>query len=408
MQTMLYNFGLAVLRLLLPFMAFFNKKARLFYKGRKNILNNIEKSLSKNNASICWMHCASVGEFEQGLPVVELLKLQYPGLKVLVTFFSPSGYEGVNHPAIDYKFYLPYDTPLQAAQFVQLVQPLMALFIKYEFWYHHLAQLKKNNIPVFSVSSIFRPSQAFFKWYGGWHRRMLHNFTYFGVQDEDSLNLLKSMGITQAALTGDTRFDRVLKIKETPAQFNNIEEFAGNRKVFMVGSLRPEDDAVVLPFIKSCTNYAFIIVPHDITEGHIKAIKNKLPQAVRYSQYTGEQAGHILIIDAIGMLSRLYRLAHLAYVGGGFSDGIHNILEPAVYHIPVFFGNKKYKKYKEANDLIARKAAFAVSSSQELATLVTHTEQNYTQVSKQVAQYVQSNRGAAEKMVALINRYTTW
>ncbi len=390
---------------MLPLLAKLSDKIDLFYQGRKNLISNIKSQLANNQSDLFWVHCSSVGEFEQGLPVIELLKKKNPTWKVVVTFFSPSGYEAVQHETVDYKFYLPIDTPRNAQQFIEGVKPQMALFIKYEYWYHFLQALKKRNIPTYSVSSIFRPTQAFFKWYGGWNRKMLKQFSYFMVQDQPSLELLKSIGLNNAQLTGDTRFDRVLKIKEDTLRFPEIETFIGDRKVFIIGSLRPEDDETIFTFVTSNPNYTFIIAPHDITEKHISKIEEAIPSTVRHSQLTSNSEGNVLIIDSIGKLSRLYRLASFAYVGGGFSDGIHNILEPAVYHIPIFFGNQQYKKYKEATDLVGLQAAFPVTNANDLSEKLKKLEKpnHLTSVRTHIEKYVNSNLGASEKVVNIIN-----
>ena len=391
---------------MLPLLALVNGKIKLFYEGQKIILSKIEFALRNNDNHLFWVHCSSVGEFEQGLPVIELLKKQNPTWKVVVTFFSPSGFESVNNPTIDYKFYLPLDTRFNAKQFIKLVNPKIALFIKYEFWHHFLKELKAKNISTYSVSSIFRPTQAFFKWWGGWNRSMLSQFTYFMVQDKISLELLKNIGISNAQITGDTRFDRVLKIKEDTLRFPEIENFISNKKVFIVGSLRPEDDETVLPFIKNNSKYRFIIAPHEITEKHISKIENALGSTIRHSQLPQKSDANSIIIDSIGKLSRLYRLANFAYIGGGFSDGIHNILEPAVYNIPIFFGNRHFKKYKEAIDMVNLKAAFPVSDATDLTNKVKALEdtRELARVYKQIERYIGSNIGASEKVANIINQ----
>lgn len=407
MRTFLYGALLFVTQLVLPILALFSPKLALFRSGRKGLLKNLKNTLSDNTAPIIWMHASSVGEFEQGLPVVELLKQSFPRWKVLVTFFSPSGYEAVNNPIIDYKFYLPLDTSKNVKEFIDSVDPKMALFIKYEFWFNYLKELNKREIPTFSVSSIFRPTQIFFKSAGAWNRKMLHAFTWFMVQDQQSLDLLQSIDLTNATITGDTRFDRVLKIKDDPTRFPEIEAFCAGRKVFIVGSLRPEDDTVVFEFVKAHPDLKFIIAPHEITEKHMLKIEQHVANCVRHSKLTDEgNANNVLIIDSIGKLSRLYRLADFAYVGGGLSDGIHNILEPAVYNIPVFFGNKYYKKFKEAVDLAAIGGASPVANASHITDVLKQfeDEQNLEQVRKSIEGYVNANRGAAEKVASLIEK----
>ncbi len=406
MRTFLYNVSIQLLKVLLPLLARFNQKINHFYQGRKNILAHIQSDLANNKQDVFWVHCSSVGEFEQGLPVIELLKKEHPTWCVVVTFFSPSGYEAINHSIIDYKYYLPYDTKSNASSFIDIIKPQIALFIKYEYWFHFLNQLHSRNIPTYSVSSIFRSSQTFFKWYGGWNRTMLRKFSYFMVQDEPSVKLLNSIGITSISLTGDTRFDRVLKIKEDPIKFSEIIDFINDRQVFLVGSLRHEDDELIFKFIKANPQYVYLIAPHDITEKHIIKIEHELASTIRHSKLTGSNNKNSLIIDSIGKLSRLYRLANFAYIGGGFSDGIHNILEPAVYNIPIFFGNKYYAKYKEAVDLVALKAAFPVADLQELTIAIKKLENPLmlANVSASINNYVKSNEGAVQKVVDVINK----
>lgn len=390
---------------MLPLFAKFSTKAGLFYKGRKDLLPQISEALANNKAPLFWVHCSSVGEFEQGLPVIELLKEGHPTWKVVVTFFSPSGYEAVNHPIIDYKFYLPVDKKSNARQFINLIEPEIALFIKYEFWYHFLNELSKNQIPIYSVSSIFRYSQTFFKWYGGWNRKMLRKFTHFMVQDETSKELLRSIGIHKVTQTGDTRFDRVIELKQEGVCFPEIDSFIGDKKVFIIGSLRLEDDEIIFPFVNANPEFTYIIAPHDITEKHIKKIEKSVLSTVRHSALNANSNKNVLIIDSIGKLSQLYQLADFAYVGGGFSDGIHNILEPAVYNIPIFFGEKHYKKYKEAVDLIRLEAAFPVQNSTSLEILVNKLANpvQFEIVSQKMERYVKSNEGAARKVAFIIN-----
>ncbi len=405
MRTALYNLSIQLLKLLLPLGAKFSAKIALFYRGRKNLLTNIQADLSTNTNTLFWVHCSSVGEFEQGLPVIELLKKEQPAWKVVVTFFSPSGYEAVNHPIIDYKYYLPYDTAQNASRFIELVNPRLAIFVKYEYWYHMLTALRAKQIPAYSVSSIFRPTQTFFKWFGGWNRKMLAHFTHFMVQDQQSVKLLNSIGLTNATQTGDSRFDRVLELKTSEVKFPEIEDFTSNKTVFIIGSLRAEDDDVIFSFINANPQFTYIIAPHDITEKHMSKIELALKSTIRHSNLTPQSKKKTLIIDSIGKLSKLYQLANFAYIGGGFSDGIHNILEPAVYNIPIFFGNKHYKKYKEAVDLIALEAAFTVENAADLTKAVNHinNEQELIKLSSRIENYVNSNTGAAQKVVTIIN-----
>ncbi len=409
MRTPFYNFSIVILQLLLPIIAPFSTKIKLFYRGRKNQFAKIESDLKNNSNELFWVHCSSVGEFEQGLPVIKLIKKEHPTWKVLITFFSPSGYETIHNKEIDFKYYLPNDTANNARRFISLIKPEMALFIKYEYWYHYLKELKQQQINTYSVSSIFRPTQAFFKWYGGWNRKMLKQFTYFMVQDQASLELLKSIGLNNATLTGDTRFDRVQQLKEDTLRFPEIEKFIKYHKVFIIGSLRPEDDDTIFNFVASNENFKFIIAPHDITENHISKIEASIPSTVRHSNLSNKVDYNVLIIDSIGKLSRLYRLANFAYIGGGFSDGIHNILEPAAYSIPIFFGKNHFKKYKEATDLISLQAAFPVENTTDLIQKLKQLEDpnKLSTVCATIEKYVNSNIGASKKVLHIINQQAT-
>lgn len=406
MRTLFYNTLIFLSRLLLPLASIASPKVKLFYRGRKGLIKDLKQSVSKSSSPKIWVHCSSVGEFEQSLPVIELLKKSHADWEVVVTFFSPSGYEAVNNSLIDYKYYLPLDSPSNAKGFIEAVHPKLAIFIKYEFWYNFLKELKRREIPTFSVSSIFRPTQVFFKSIGGWNRRMLKAFDHFMVQDKSSLELLKSIGLKNASITGDTRFDRVLKIKEDTTRFPEIESFCANKKVFIVGSLRPEDDEVVFKFVNDHPELTFIIAPHEITERHMSKIELAINGCVRHSRMSeADYSKKVLIIDSIGKLSRLYRLADFVYVGGGFSDGIHNILEPAVYNIPVFFGNEHYLKYKEAVDLASIGGAFPIESAAQLSEKLIKLEDKtvLAEVKANIEKYVNSNRGAAQKVVDLID-----
>ncbi len=407
---LLYKTGLFFYALAARLAALFNSKVRKWLHGQGQVWQQLANlSEQATGQPVLWFHCASVGEYEQGRPLMAAIRQQYPRYRILVSFFSPSGYEAMQpDEVVDYKAYLPLDSADHARRFIRAVQPHAAFFIKYEFWYYYLHELKRQKIPVFSVSAIFRPNQLFFKWYGSFYREMLTCFTHFFVQDNPSLHLLGQLGLP-ATLSGDTRIDRVLTIRDSPADLPLIEVFAREQQVMVIGSLRQEDKEVVFSFIRQQTALRFIVAPHEITTSMLTELTSALPGSVRYSEL--QDAPHdkqVLIIDNIGMLARLYRFGQLAYVGGGFSDGLHNILEAAVYGIPVFFGNKAYYKFKEAHDLIELGAAFAVKDSRELAEKVHELQQEpqyKQQIKERLNEYMEKNRGATDRIMTVLQPY---
>lgn len=368
-----YNIGIraytAAIRLASPF----NEKAALWTQGRKGIRNRI-KAVSREAGRLIWFHAASLGEFEQGRPVIEALKQQQPDTKILLTFFSPSGYEvRKNYQEADYIFYLPADTPANARLLIGHFKPDAAVFIKYEFWYNYLHELHRQHIPAYLISAVFRPAQAFFKPWGGLQRKMLHCFTRLFVQDAESVRLLASAGISCAEQTGDTRFDRVKQIAGQSRNIETVEAFLNGAPAVVCGSTWPPDEELLLSYISDYRGtYKWIIVPHEIGESHIRNIQEKCrKKTARYSAWkTGnDSSAEVLIVDCIGLLSSLYRYGRLAYIGGGFGAGIHNTLEAAVYGIPVLFG-PRFRKFREAVELAAQGGAFPVKDATELREIL--------------------------------------
>lgn len=408
---MLYNVSIFLLRAAYRLAALFNQKARAFVSGRASFFDSFSSALQNNTSPLIWFHCASVGEFEQARPVMEALRAQWPHYKLLLTFFSPSGYElRKNYSGADYIFYLPWDTPANSRRFVEVAKPVMAVFIKYEFWLNYTLELKKKNITIVSVSSIFRPDQVFFKSYGERLRKILRSFTYFFVQNQQSKELLKSIGITNVTITGDTRFDRVKQIISQGTPIPIAEKFKADQRVFVIGSCWAEDLNVMAPFIQDHQHLKFIIAPHEIHESFLKEIENSLQvKYVRYSQAGDNIEDYtVLIIDNIGMLSRLYRYGEFAFVGGAFGKGLHNILEAACYGIPIFFGNKNYQKFQEANDLIMRGGAFEVGDYADLKTkyeMMMNRPENYMLACEVTKSYVEENLGATKKIVEYCTPY---
>ena len=383
----------------------FNQKARALVSGRKNLLTSVRHQLASNTAPLVWIHCSSLGEFEQGRPIIERLRKDFPAHKILLTFFSPSGYEvRKNYAGADHVFYLPFDTPSNARKWVEVTKPTLAIFVKYEFWYNFTEALKKAHVPLISVSAIFRPEQMFFKKGGGVYRRILKNVSYFFVQNQTSAKLLHDVGITNVTVAGDTRFDRVHEITSSKEKILVADQFKSDEKVMVAGSVWPEDMEVLMPFINE-TPIKFIIAPHEITETSLNDIeKNVVGKTVRFSKTVSDEElerAKVLLIDNVGMLSKLYRYGEFAFVGGGFGKGLHNILEAACYGIPVFFGNRNYQKFAEANELIMQGGAFEVSEFADLREKyeMVNTPENFMLACEVTRNYVLANLGATEKIV---------
>ncbi len=412
---MLYNLSIRLYVLLLNILSPFHPKAKKWVDGRKNIFNLLELSIGKRprNQALAWFHCASLGEFEQGRPVIEAFRAEYPNVKILLTFFSPSGYEvRKNYPIADYIHYLPADTPENVSKFLSIVQPSLVFFVKYEFWKNYLSALHNQNIPCISFSTIFRPNQVFFKFYGSSYRKILTYFSHFFVQNQQSKDLLQSIGIHAASISGDTRFDRVKQIAQSQPSNSIVERFKQNRQIFIIGSAWQQDMDVLIPFInqfQSRQDFAFIIAPHEIHPPQISDWQKQLfAQSICYSDI--QESIHlidyqILIINNVGILSSLYQYADYAFIGGSFGKGLHNILEAATFGMPIFFGNKSYQKFKEANDLRQRNGAFCIANMNDLNNIFNQLDQN-TDKKKQVAavckQYVLENTGATTQILAFV------
>lgn len=396
-----YNIGIRAYNTAVRLAAPFNEKAALWLKGRKNIRKQIA-AIPRGSKRLIWFHAASLGEFEQGRPVMEALKKEQPDTQILLTFFSPSGYEiRKNYNGADHILYLPADTPGNARFFIRRLKPDAAVFIKYEFWYNYLHELSKQNIPVYLISAIFRKEQPFFKNWGGLHRKMLHFFTRIFVQDNESVQLLASIGIKNTELTGDTRFDRVKQIATQAKNIGKIERFLDKTSAVVCGSTWPPDEEILIHYINQYRGtYKWILTPHEIGENHIKSIMEKCKKKI--VRYTDESADYssadVLIIDCIGLLSAIYRYGKIAYIGGGFGVGIHNTLEAAVYGIPVIFG-PKYRKFKEAVSLIREGGAFTIQNGHELSAILDSLIENPEiagTAGKKATAYVDSQLGATE------------
>ena len=407
-MKLLYDLGILLYSFGAWIASFFDEKAKKFVEGRKNVFDLLSEKMDPN-AQYVWIHAASLGEFEQGRPIIEKLRITNPEYKILLTFFSPSGYEvRKNYEGADVVCYLPMDTSWNVKRFLSIVHPSYAIFIKYEFWMNYLSYLKKNGIPTYIVSAIFRKSQAFFQWYGRWYCNILKNFTHLFVQNQESKDLLASVGIQNVSLAGDTRFDRVADIAAKSKQLPIIESFVGDAKVFIAGSSWPKDEDILIPYINEHPEIKFIIAPHEIHSEHIDSITAKLKRPyVLYTTTNEEEAksAECIIINCFGLLSSIYRYGQVAYIGGGFGVGIHNILEASVYGIPVLFG-PNYHKFKEAVDMIERGGAYSISNATEFAKLMDDFYDSssvlYEKTAQMAAIYSQENRGATEKIVKKI------
>lgn len=413
-MKLFYNIFIALYRTIIAIFALGNKKARAWIEGRKNLFAELDQKLAPSDR-IIWMHCASAGELEQGKPVLEQLKTQYPQYKLLVTFFSPSGYEvGKKYKAADLIAYLPLDTKANAVRFLDLVRPELAIFVKYEYWYHHLKTAAERHIPLLLVSAIFRKNQPFFKSYGDFYRSILGFYNRIFVQDSESQQLLESINISNCIVSGDTRFDRVAAIAANFSELALIKRFVQDDRILVAGSTWPDDEQLLADFYHSYTGkLKLIIAPHEINKAHIDHLFSLFPNAIAYSQLEQSfKEASVLIIDNVGMLSRLYRYATLTYIGGGFNkSGIHNTLEAAVWGKPVLFG-PNYHKFKEARDLVDRKAGFSITNAEELKRIATELlrDEVLLQQSSTIARsYVEENRGATQKIMDYIqaNRLLT-
>lgn len=417
----LYNLGIRLYYNITGLVGCFNAKAAKFHEGRKGLLSSIAEKVN-GSSPVIWFHCSSVGEFEQARPIIEWYRKQGSGYKILVTFFSPSGYElRKNYPEADWVFYLPVDTLSNVKQFLDIVKPVKAIFIKYEFWYNYLHELKKRGVETYLVSAIFRSSQPFFKWYGGFFKSMLECFTVMFVQDEQSAALLAGAGFKDNVfIAGDTRFDRVYEITRNSRKFPIIEKFTSDSTVLIAGSTWQPDEKIIAQVLKNFSKIKLVIAPHETDKARIDEVEKTFSdyKCVRFSWFDEKmhrtldevyekiEKSDVLIIDCIGILSSLYRYGNMAYIGGGFGVGIHNILEAATYGIPVMFG-PNYKKFKEAVDLVKCGGALHLMDEKGLYSIIgnfaKHPE-SFESMGEICTSYVKSNLGATEMIVKSIEK----
>jgi 3-deoxy-D-manno-octulosonic-acid transferase len=397
----LYLCGVAILSL-------FNEKVRKMWRGERQAIRTIKEKIDPN-AQYVWFHAASLGEFEQGRPLMEQLRREHPEYKILLTFFSPSGYEvRKNYEGADIICYLPLDTILNARRFLRTIRPVMAFFIKYEFWYNYLHILRHRGVPVYSVSSIFRPGQVFFRWYGKQYSRVLKCFTHFFVQNEVSRELLSTIGIDNVTVVGDTRFDRVLQIKEAAKQLPVVEQFKGNSKCFIAGSSWQPDEEIFIPWLNGHKDWKVVIAPHVVGEDHLQQIERMLEgrKVVRYTEATEEnvKGAEVLIVNCFGLLSSIYHYADVTYVGGGFGVGIHNTLEAAVWDVPVFFGPNN-QRFQEAQGLKNCGGGLEIANADDFLRYMKGFEEHpelMKELGEKAGQYVASLAGATQKVLSFV------
>lgn len=404
-MIVLYSVLLRIYFILVLVASISNEKAKKWIRGRRGIFKKLRTQIPQGE-NIVWFHCASLGEFEQGRPVIEAYRKKYPSHKILLTFFSPSGYEiRKNYEGADYIYYLPLDTYYNAKRFINIVKPQAAIFVKYEFWYFYLQALRRNSIPTYVISAIFRPNQAFFRWYGGMFRKMLKGYKQLFVQNQSSSDLLSTIGVSNVTISGDTRFDRVAAIAENVKQLPIVESFVGDSFALIAGSTWPDDEQLLAQLVNEVSDLKIVIAPHEIGESHIQEILGRLEgkNVVRYTQADAisVQDAQVLIVDTIGILSSVYRFGKIAYIGGGFGVGIHNTLEAATFGLPIVFG-PNYQKFQEAKDLVALGGAFSIQNYNQLNEVICRLMKNTLTLdgaSQVSGRYIAENVGATAKIM---------
>ncbi len=404
-MRLLYSFGIRFYAAIVAFVAFLgNKKARQWHDGRKNQwTEKLVLTDEERRSDWVWIHVSSLGEYEQGLPVIEGLKRRYPKIKILLTFFSPSGYEiKKDKTPADKVAYMPIDTRSNALRLLKNFPLKAAFFVKYDFWFNHLKVLHDKGIPMYYISMLLRKDQYFFRWYGSWFRRHLSYIDYYFAQDEETVGALRELGIDSVTLTGDTRFDRVFAIAQQPVAFPDIEEWINNRKCIIAGSTWITDEKMLSIFAQQMPdNYCLIIAPHHLNNSHIEQVKALLNDYQLYTDFNPQNHTRVLVVNIIGILNKIYRYARFVHIGGGFDDTIHNIQEAIVYGCPVTFG-PVYSMFKEAVDLVAERGAFCVNNQEEMNSLFSHfiNDENFRQTTSSICKnFVQKNLGATEKII---------
>jgi len=406
--SVFYNIGIVFYGFLIRITAIFNEKAKLWVVGRKDIFSKIKSQLAAETRPVIWIHCASLGEFEQGRPIIDSLHRELKTYALVLTFFSPSGFEvRKNYPQADYIFYLPLDTSKNAKRFLTLVSPKIVIFVKYEFWLNYLKEIRKRAIPSVLMSAMFRRDQLFFKWYGQFYRQAIFTFQHIFVQDKTSVTLLNNIGVSAVTLAGDTRFDRVAEIAQHATHFPIIEKMVAGKFTLVAGSTWEKDEAIIADFFNrhKDNNLRLILAPHEINRRHLEQIEKQFQEPVLFftqiTEKTALENARVLIIDTIGILSSVYQYGKVVFIGGGFGKGIHNILEAATFGLPVIFG-PNYRKFKEAVDLIRLKGGFSVKSAKEFDKIFEDFTNNsvlLTETSHINHSYVISNCGAQKSIL---------
>lgn len=404
----MYSFALFLYRQIVRLISYVKPKAQLWNAGQSTVWEGLEAALSKNKRPVAWFHTASLGEYEQGKPVMETLKKQYPDYFILVTFFSPSGYEVRKHAkGVDFVSYLPLDGARASARFLDLVKPQIAIFVKYEFWHFYLQGLRRRRIPTILISAIFRPNQVFFKWYGGFFRSLLACFTQIFVQDISSKELLDSIQLNQVQVGGDTRFDRVVQNLRNPNPWDVLDQFLNQQAFMVVGSAWQADMDVLIPLINSRQfPFKWVIVPHEIHRAELDKWASAIELKIQFSTETPHEEAEVLIVNEVGYLSQIYRGASFAYIGGAFGAGLHNTLEASVFGPTVFFGNKNYIKFKEARDLVEFGLAYPIEDTASLAAQMQEiydAEDVFVNKQVQARTFVGLQAGATDKILNYLN-----
>ncbi|MBI1288645.1 MAG: 3-deoxy-D-manno-octulosonic acid transferase [Flavobacteriales bacterium] len=399
-----YNIGIRLYALGIRIAALFNPKAKKWLDGRKGLLDRIEQESTSFSGETLWVHCASLGEFEMARPIMERLKETDEKFRIVLTFFSPSGYEvRKNYPIADHVFYLPLDTPSNAKRFVQAIKPSKVIFVKYDLWFHHLSEVKKFGAKLMLISAAFRPSQQYFKFYGSIGRQALKLFDRIFLVDADSEKLLHKIGISNTTVCGDTRYDRVMEIAAKAEPNQTIETFKGNSKLIICGSTWKEDEDVLAASIGKLENTKWVIAPHEVGEENIQRLQKQFPDSVRYSQYQ-ESDARILIIDSIGLLNKLYRYADVAYIGGGFRTGLHNVFEATAFGVPTIFGPDT-SRFPDAEEMAKEGLAFRIENQTQIQSKLTELlNEDQTDLRKRIQEFMNERTGATEAILQYLSR----
>lgn len=403
-MLLFYNIGIRLYGLGIRVVSLFNPKAKKWLEGREGLLDRIEKQTASFSGETLWVHCASLGEFEMARPIMEKLKVTDSNLRIVLTFFSPSGYEiRKNYAVVDYVFYLPLDTPSKAKRFIQLVKPTKVIFVRYDLWFHHLSEAKKFGAKLMLISATFRPDQQYFKFYGGTGRKALKLFDRIFLVDSESEKLIHRIGIKNTTVCGDTRYDRVMEVAGSAESNAVIESFKGNSKLIICGSTWKEDEEVLRDSIKHLNGVKWVIAPHEVGEDNIRRVQKLFPESGRYSKYQ-ESDSKVLIIDSIGLLNQLYRYADVAYIGGGFRSGLHNVFEATAFGVPTVFGPDT-SRFPDAGEMASENLAFRIQNQSELKSNFTELmKEDQAKLRSEIKTFMNSRTGANKAILEYTNK----